>query len=102
MAATRPCGTTRRRPKMAQVLVSGRDTATLEACTACHQACTSCAYDCCAGGGMAKCTRLCLDCATMCGAMMELLARGSRWAVAMAEVCARVCAECAEECAKLD
>jgi hypothetical protein len=51
---------------------------------------------------MAECTRLCLDCASICSATAELIARGSRWAVAMAEVCARVCAECAAECAKHD
>lgn len=82
--------------------MSGRDSAILEACTACQQACASCAYDCCGRTGMAECCQLSLDCASMCAMTAEMIARGSRWAVSMAELCARMCAECAVECGKHD
>lgn len=88
---------------MAPTRVSNRDTATLEACRACQQTCESCAYDCCAGDpGMASCTRLCLDCASICGTTATLIARGSPWATAMITVCLRVCEECAAECGQHD
>jgi hypothetical protein len=73
----------------------------LDACAACLQACEACAYDCCVTrGDLAECTRLCLDCAAICSASVTLLARGSRWADELCQLCTRVAEACAEECAK--
>src|ERR1700722_14195715 len=88
--------------RMKTVLMSGRHSAMLEACTAAHQACTSCAYECCGRAGMTECWRLCRACASMCAPTADMIARCSRWTVAMAELCARMCPACADECAKHD
>ena len=86
---------------MAITMVDERHRAYLDACSECQQACEACAYDCCVTRpDLAECTRLCLDCATICAACVTLLARGSRWADELCQLCTQVAEACAAECAK--
>src|SRR5579859_572406 len=48
------------------------------------------------------CTRVCLDCASICATTATLIARGSPWAAAMATLCVSACEQCAAECGKHD
>lgn len=77
----------------------------IEACFDCAQTCTACA-DACLGEGdiqmLARCIRLDLDCADMCGSTGRLLSRQTAFEPAMVGAALRACAEacrlCGEEC----
>jgi hypothetical protein len=77
----------------------------IEACFDCAQACTACA-DACLGEEnpkeMARCIRLDLDCADVCGAMGRILSRQTAFEPAMVraalQACAEACRLCGEEC----
>jgi hypothetical protein len=51
---------------------------------------------------MAQCALLCLDCADICAATLNVLARHSPHHGDFCAVCAHICRACAAECAKHD
>ncbi|MEO8021382.1 four-helix bundle copper-binding protein [Polaromonas sp.] len=74
----------------------------IEACHACAVACNHCAASCLREPdvkAMARCIALDMDCATLCIAAADLMARGSAHAEAACALCAEICDACGEECA---
>jgi hypothetical protein len=77
----------------------------IDACFDCDQTCTACA-DACLGEGdlqmLARCIRLDLDCAEVCGATGRILSRQTATDPQMLrvalEACAQACRLCGEEC----
>ncbi len=77
----------------------------VEACFDCARTCTACA-DACLGeqhpNHLARCTRLDLDCADLCGATGRILSRQTAFepetARAVLLACARACRACGDEC----
>lgn len=51
---------------------------------------------------LTNCIKLNLDCADVCHLALRQLARNSKYAVLIVEICMKICAECAEECKKYD
>ncbi|MEP7111138.1 MAG: four-helix bundle copper-binding protein [Ferruginibacter sp.] len=49
---------------------------------------------------LTDCIQLDIDCAEMCSLTAGLLARGSKYAEPLLQVCADICNACAEECGK--
>lgn len=86
---------------MATVLVAEHNREFLDSCAACADACEACAYTCCGPSqepGAEQAMRSCLDCATLARTLQVLLARGSRHAAALGQLCAQVCEDCARLC----
>ncbi len=77
----------------------------IDSCLECVQVCTACA-DACLGEGnvemLARCIRLDLDCADVCGATVKVLSRQvafePKMAQPMVEACARAVKLCGDEC----
>ena len=77
----------------------------IDSCLECVQVCTACA-DACFGEGnvemLARCIRLDLDCADVCGATVKVLSRQvafePKMAQPMVEACARAVKLCGDEC----
>jgi hypothetical protein len=77
----------------------------IEACFDCAQSCTACA-DACLGEQdpkmLARCIRLNLDCADVCGSTGKILSRQTAFDPTMAGAillaCTQACRVCAEEC----
>jgi hypothetical protein len=79
------------------------DQACVAACNACADACDHCAAACLREADvtpMARCVALDIDCAAICRLAVGYMARGSRFARQLCQVCAEVCEACGEECAK--
>lgn len=75
----------------------------IEACFRCAEACEHCATACLGEADVAKmaeCIRLDRDCADICLLAAAYMARDSRHAKALCELCADVCETCGAECAK--
>src|SRR5262245_13180163 len=73
------------------------------ACGACQRACDSCATHCAnlmASGGKEHKDTLwtCQDCATICAAAAQIVARGGPFAGLICTSCADACARCAKAC----
>jgi hypothetical protein len=73
----------------------------------CIERCEDCAYNRCAPGNMATCTRLCIDCGAVCSTCITLLSRGSEFVAELCDACAGECEKhpnmdhcrrCAEAC----
>jgi hypothetical protein len=74
-----------------------------KACSDCQRACNSCSTHCAhqVHAGKAehmKTLMTCQDCADVCAAASQVVARGGPFAVKICEACADVCAGCAEAC----
>lgn len=76
----------------------------IELCNACAVACNRCAAACVeeASSTLARCIALDLDCAAICVATADAMARNSENAGLFASLCADVCRLCAAECADHD
>lgn len=75
----------------------------IDACNACADACDHCATACLAEPDvkmMAECIRLDMDCAAICRLAAGYIARDSKFAIELCELCADVCEACGTECAK--
>lgn len=75
----------------------------IDACNACAVACEHCAASCLGEPHVAKmvdCIRTDLDCAAACRLAVELMARGSAFAMQACRLCAEICERCAEICEK--
>ena len=69
----------------------------------CVSACEHCADACLTeGGDMTDCIRIDRDCADVCALALKAVARDSKHASKIVELCADLCEQCAEECAKHD
>ncbi|MDB5051508.1 MAG: four-helix bundle copper-binding protein [Fibrobacteres bacterium] len=67
----------------------------------CAQACDSCASQALSeleNGNMARCIRLCMDCAEICLENVRLIRRDSELQIALCHLCMEACDLCAEEC----
>lgn len=67
----------------------------------CIAACNNCAASCLDEDNvqaMINCIKLDLDCADVCQIALKLLARDSRHANSVIELCKEICEECAAEC----
>lgn len=76
-----------------------------EACCDCQRECDSCSTHCAhllRDGKQQHVTTLatCQDCAAVCSAASQIVARGGPFAEAICRVCAEVCAACAQTCEK--
>lgn len=74
-----------------------------EACAACSRECESCATHCVhllyeGKEEHLKTFETCRDCATVCAAAAQIVARGGPFAGEICQACAKVCAGCAEAC----
>jgi hypothetical protein len=74
-----------------------------KACSDCQRACDLCATHCANMLHEGKKEHLktlatCRDCATMCSAAAEIVARNGPFSALIAEACARACGHCAEAC----
>jgi len=77
--------------------------AAIEALEECVHACQDCAsHDIRHGGEMAACALINLDCADICAATLNAMARHSAHHGDFAKLAAHICRECAAECAKHD
>jgi hypothetical protein len=86
---------------MATTLIEERNRAIIDALAECVESCSANFYRCnVEHGSMAECSRLCADCADICGLVHKLLSRESPWAAPIARVAAQVSAKCAAECGK--
>jgi uncharacterized membrane protein len=79
--------------------------ATIDALNDCAQACTSNADDDLSEQNvpeMVKCIRLCLDCADVCHAMVQVISRQTEYDAnvtrPLLEACAATCKSCGDEC----
>lgn len=77
----------------------------IAACWSCARICNTCSDDMIGmhGGGhdqalMARCTRLCRDCADICALAAAWMSRGSQFMEALCRFCADLCDACAEVC----
>lgn len=76
-----------------------------EACSDCQQECDRCSTHCAHllhSGKQEHMTTLatCQDCADVCVAASQIVARGGPFAAEICGACAEVCADCAKECEK--
>lgn len=76
-----------------------------KACSDCQRACDSCATHCAdmlaEGKKDHKVTlATCRDCASVCAAASQIVARGGPFSVTICTACAEACAKCAKECEK--
>jgi hypothetical protein len=86
-------------------LDAGRLAETLDVLIDCANTCTQCADACLSESNvteLAKCIRLDLDCADVCGATSRILSRQTEYDAnvtrAVLEACIAVCRSCADEC----
>jgi hypothetical protein len=88
----------------ANVITDKNVKACIDACVECAQTCEFCAQQCIDAGDadMAKCIKLCLDCAALRLLCVSLLARGSEESRRLCELYAEICERCAEECERFD
>ena len=71
------------------------------ACAQCREVCLRCAgEDFKVVSRLRDCARLALDCATACGALLEVLGRDSAHHGDFARLCAHLADDCARECDK--
>lgn len=78
-------------------------TTCIDACYACAVACDHCAAACLQEEDpkmMAQCIANDIDCAALCRVAAGFMARGSRLATELCEMCARMCDACADECSR--
>jgi hypothetical protein len=80
-------------------------TACAKACSDCQRMCDMCAAHCAGMLAQGKKDHLatlatCQDCATVCSATAQVVARGGPFAGIVGSACAEVCARCAAACAK--
>jgi hypothetical protein len=73
--------------------------ACIEACEEALHACQACAAADIREGGGAQCALINLDCADICAATMNALARGSEHHGDFCALCAHMCTVCAQACA---
>ncbi len=77
--------------------------AAIEALEECLHTCQDCAsHDIRHGGEMSACALINLDCADICAATLNAMARHSAHHGDFAKLAAHICRECAAECAKHD
>jgi hypothetical protein len=81
-------------------LVAERNQQVIDVISDCQAKCVACAHDCASQGNsdLARCIRLCLDCAVLCQACVPLLASDSALSPALCGLCADACQQCADEC----
>jgi hypothetical protein len=80
----------------------------IETLEECANTCTQCADACLSEGGLspelAKCIRLDLDCADVCGTLARVLSRQTEYDANVSRnllmACAAVCRSCADECSR--
>jgi hypothetical protein len=76
-----------------------------KACSDCQRACDTCATHCAHLLGEGKAEHMttlmsCQDCATICGAASQIVARGGPDSVLICECCAKACDQCGSACEK--
>lgn len=75
----------------------------IEACHVCAAYCDRCATSCLQEDDvkmMAECIRLDMDCAAVCRLAGGYMARDSKFARQICDLCADICQACGDECAK--
>ena len=75
----------------------------IDACNACALACDRCAAACLQEDDvkmMASCIAMDIDCSQLCRMAAGFMARDSRSAASICQLCAEVCKACANECGK--
>ena len=78
-------------------------TTCIDACNACADACDHCAASCLQEDNvqmMSDCIATDIDCAAICRLATGFMARGSRDAAKICQLCAEICERCGQECAK--
>jgi hypothetical protein len=86
--------------------LSDETRATIEACLECHNICYAMLMTHCIETGGAHVrpqhVRLMMDCADICAAAANAMARKSQFHRQLCALCAEVCEACADDCEKLD